>query len=373
MESELKFFDELGVELGQARSRDVLALYLKGLRLCSTRRTLTNIAAALYSDADEAGRLIDRFNYQLNDRQSRTGASWSSRMMKAMAKRAMDHLKSNERRAFVLVAMYAPALGAGHIRDADIAAGTAQMVAVLLAVGRGPTDEFEAFPIGWRLAFDGWVASDFDRASVPKALRYADHVSVPAGSMLADVSSWGLPDLPVVASGPFAELRFLWLAAGWSYVVQWKKPHAGATAAVAQHPDAPPGATLSEEIEARRERYWREVRTQTERTARGPAVRTDLWSKWQTRETDIQLEGSAWCAHLPHASDDQIISEILAYDALRDAAQPIYADRLRKLGLDDYRGHRFSGWHAHRTLVAAAYLLEREQAWRAHIEYRGGY
>lgn len=373
LETELNFFNDLGVELGQSRSREVLALYLKGLRLCSTRRTLTNIAAALCSDTKDAARLVDRFNYQLNDRRGRTGASWSSEMMKAMAGRVMSHLASNERRAFVLVAMYAPQLGAGHIRKADIAGGTAQMAAVLLAVGRGPTAELEAFPIGWRLAFDGWTPSAFDRAAVPKALRYADHVSVPAASMLAEVSGWGLPDLPIVASAPFAELRLHWLMAGWSYVVQWKKPHASATAAIAQSPGAPLGATLDEEIQHRREDYWRDVHTQTERTSRGPAIRTDLWTKWQTRETDVQVDGSAWCAHLPHASEDQVVSEILAYDALREAAKPVYGDKLRKLGLDDYRGPRFTGWQAHRTLVTAAHLLDREEAWRLRAGYRSDY
>lgn len=367
LDRELSLLDDLGVDFGQKRSREVLALYLRGLRICGKRRTLANVAAALRPDENAAAKLVDRFNYQLNDRHGRSGASWAPEMMKALGRRAIPCLRSDHPRVLVLVAMYAPRLGRGSISPSDLAHGTAQMVAVLLAVGRGPAAELEAFPIGWRLGLDGWTDEDFERAEVPSTMRYADHLSIPAGSMLADVSSWGLPDLPLVASGPFAELRFLWLSAGWSYVVEWKKPHATATSAAATSVlaqlDAPPGDTLEEEIAERRDRYWRDVRKTTERTARGIALRIDLMSKWRTRETAVQIADSAWCAHLPTVSNDQLLGQILAYDALREAVKPVYRQHLRQIGLDDYRGRKFTGWHAHRALVSAAHLLDREAAW----------
>lgn len=382
MDCELAFLEELGVDLGQRRSRETLARYLQGLRVCNGRRSLANIAAAVAGDGAEATRLIEKFNYQLNDRQGRNGRGWwAPAMMRALGERALGRLKGDRPRGLLLVPVYAPHLGRSLIVQSDIERHTAQVVASLVGIGFGPSDELEALPIGWRLAFDGsgWDAAAFERSEVPLAIRREDHVGVPASAMLANVGAWEIPRLPILAGGTFAELRYGWLAAGRGYVVEWKAPLAAATAAAIQHPaavtldpttgeSAPEGvprpATLQEEIEQRGD-HWREKRERdSETTSSGLIVRrTDLMTKERTVESAIEIGENAWCAHLPDVPDDELVDRALALDALRKSTRPIYRRKLCELGLDDYRGRRFAGWHAHRALVSAAHLMNRERIW----------
>jgi len=367
MDRELAFLDDLDVDLGQRRSRDTLALYLKGLRVCEGRRSLANIAAAVCADPGAAIRLIERFNYQLNDRQGRNGrGGWAPAMMRALAERAVQRLSADGPRALLLDAAFAPHLGRSVLAQRDVDAGTAQVVVSVLVVGFGPTGELETQPIGWRLAFDGsyWDDMAFERSDVPHPVRHKDDVAIPAGSVLADLGTWSVPPLPIVASGLFAELRYLWHAAGWSYVVKWKQPRAGATAAAAQHADEPPIETLQQEIE-QRDHYWRDVRErEPESTNRALTVRrTDLMTKWRTVESKIEIGANVWCAHLPGVPDDETVNQALEYYALRESAGAICRRTLHELGVDDYRGRRFSGWHAHRALVSAAHLINREEIW----------
>jgi len=377
MNAEANFLESLGLEFGQQRSRDVLALYLKGLRTSRHRRTLANVADAVCSDPAEASRLVERFNYQLNDRHDRTGISWAPELMKAVARRALAQLQPHSLQAFQLVRMPAPRLGSGLIRSRDVVSGSAQMVASLLAVGRGPTGDTEGFPIGWKLALDGWTVEDFARAGMERTMHDTEQLSVSAASMLADVRMWGLPDLPIFASASFAELRFVWLSAGRSYVVQWQMPKAEATVAVPERPRSPaltfaeelaqldePESALQDEIAQRSGTYWRDVRRPTtQRTRRGVALRTDLVSRWGTQETDVEIGDSVWCAHLPPASHAAVVDRILDYDMLCQDASAVYTSALPTLGLNDYRGRRLTGWYAHRALVSAAHLLTREEAW----------
>lgn len=357
---ELRFLEDLQVDFGQRRSRLVLALYLRGLRTCERPRTFSRIAVSLFGQTPRARALVERFNYQLNDRRERTGESWGSKLMHALAHRAAQRIRP---RAFLLVAMYAPRLGSGSVRPRDISRRSAQTVALLLAAGDGPSGDLEAFPISWRLSFDDWWSADrFGRARVPAMLRRHDHIAVPATSMLsnADVMT---RDLPIVASGSFAELRLGWLAAGQSYVVDWKQPTPAAITAVDQQP-VDPANTIYQEIERRRERPWRDVRTSRVPTRVGMVTRIDAFSKFGTAETDLAIDGGpVWCAHLRGVCDSDVPERIIDYAALRESVRPIYQHELRQLGLDDYRGTSFAGWHAHRALVSAAYLLQRERFW----------
>lgn len=364
---ELRFLDELDVDLGQRRSKLVLALYLHGLRTCDERRTLARIAASVCGgDEVQARVLVERFNYQLNDRRARTGESWASRLMDAIARRVSQRLRPQ---ALMLVAMYAPRLGSRLIRNRDISEGSAQMVAALLAVGRGPSNDLEAVPISWRLSFEGWSPAQFERAHVPSTLHRNDHIAVPATTMLANIGISIRRDLPIVASGPFAELRLGWLAAGQSYVVDWKKPTPAASTAIDQHP-VPPADTIHEEIQYRLEHPWRDVRTSRVQTSIGLCTRIDVLSKFGRAETDLELDADrVWCAHLRGVPPAEMTDRIIDYAELRDAVRPIYQDELRRLGLDDYRGSSFAGWHAHRALVSAAHLLNRELEWPVHKGY----
>ncbi|WP_285547279.1 IS701 family transposase [Streptomyces lavendulae] len=90
------------------------------------------------------------------------------------------------------------------------------------------------------------------------------------------------------------------------------------------------------------------------RADQGPAV----YRAFTTRGRAGRAADRTWITNMPHARTDELLALTRTLGLAREAVRYMESD----LGLGDFEGRSFPGWHHHMTLVSAAYAYSRQAA-----------
>ncbi|MCR8942610.1 transposase [Streptomyces bacillaris] len=372
--------DVSGVEdivLGELGSRLFLSLprsdqrrrgmnYLQALIAAEGRKSIRNIAAVLGGSATEQS--LHHFV---------ASSTWG---WKPVRRALAEHVvRVAPPQAWVVRSMVIPKAGENSVGvERQFLPYTGQVLNAQYAVGVWAASETGSFPVNWRLHLsDAWLEDGARRlqASIPDTVVSESLADCAHEAYLGMMRSWGLPDRPVVLDGHATD------AADAAATV--RSYHAAGVQVLARVPGSTrlevtdpllrgrSGTSTAHQIMAaardlRRPVAWRAHRPgRPARRSLVAAVRTRIPSpgRLARRRGDLMLlgvgeHGRGWPGELWLTNmTDTPAAELLRLTRLVDRVDHDFREIAERVGIRDYTGRSFAGWHRHVTLASAAHTV----------------
>ncbi|MFF6907291.1 IS701 family transposase [Streptomyces sp. NPDC012389] len=373
--------DASGVEdivLGELGSRLFLSLprsdqrrrgmhYLQALIAAEGRKSIRNIAAVLGGSATEQS---------LHHFVASSTWGWTP-VRRALAEHVV---RVAPPQAWVARSMVIPKAGENSVGvERQFLPYTGQVLNAQYAVGVWAASEAGSFPVNWRLHLsDAWLEDGARRtqASIPDAVASESPADCAHEAYLGMMRKWGLPDCPVILDGHGAD------AAEAAATV--RSYHAAGVQVLARVPGSTrldvtdpllrgrTGASTAHQIMA----AARDLRRPVAWRAHGPgrparrslvaAVRTRIPSPARMERRHggelvllgVGEHGRAWPGELWLTNmTDAAPSELLRLTRLVDRVDHDFREIAERVGIRDYTGRSFAGWHRHVTLASAAHTV----------------
>ncbi|RNL70320.1 transposase [Streptomyces sp. I6] len=372
--------DVSGVEdivLGELGSRLFLSLprsdqrrrgmhYLQALIAAEGRKSIRNIAAVLGGSATEQS---------LHHFVASSTWGWNP-VRRALAEHVV---RVAPPQAWVVRSMVIPKAGENSVGvERQLLPYTGQVLNAQYAVGVWAASETGSFPVNWRLHLsDAWLKDGARRlqASIPDTVASESLADCAHEAYLGMMRSWGLPDRPVVLDGYATD------AADAAATV--RSYHAAGVQVLARVPGntrlevtdpllrGRSGTSTAHQIMAaardlRRPVAWRAHRPgRPARRSLVAAVRTQMPSPVRVarRRGDLVLlgvseHGRGWPGELWLTNmTDTPAAELLRLTRLVDRVDHDFREVAERVGIRDYTGRSFAGWHRHVTLASAAHTV----------------
>ncbi|GID91360.1 putative ISXo8 transposase [Amorphoplanes digitatis] len=328
--------------LSRADQRSRGHQYLRGLLLAEGRKTVRNIAAALNGEVGEQS--LHHFV---------ANSPWDWQPVRRSFAQAVTRLAPPA--AWVVRPLVIPKMGDCSVGADPLAGESGQRRRVQRAVGVWAVSAEVVYPVNWRLHLSSRWTDDTrrrSRAAIPADVPAESFEECAVEAVRTVTARWGMPPRPVVVDVPDEYLpgtiRRLH-AAGLPFLAKVPPAFPIGAETTAQHRIAALRA-------ARRPARWD-----------GPAPRTDLVASADVRSVNgrapLTLLGSGrprrvWPEelHLTNLGDVHPAT-LLALSRLRRTAHRGAVETGRRVGLADFVGRSFGGWHRHVTLASAAYAL----------------
>ncbi|MET8150835.1 IS701 family transposase [Actinoplanes sp. NPDC049668] len=316
--------------------------YLRGILQAEGRKTVRNIAAALNGEVDEQS--LHHFV---------ANSPWDWRPVRRSFAHAVTRLAPPT--AWVVRPLVIPKMGDCSVGTDPLGGGSGGRRRAQRAVGVWAVGAEVAYPVNWRLHLSSrWTDDQHrrSRAAIPADVDAESFEECVVEAVLTVTARWGMPPRPVVADVPDEYLpgtiRRLH-AAGLPFLAKVPSAFPAGADTTAQHRIAALRA-------ARRPVGWD-----------GPGSRTDLVASADIRSVNgrqpLTLLGSGrprrvWPEELHVTNLGNVHpATLLALSRLRRAAYRGTVETGRRVGLADFVGRSFGGWHRHVTLASAAYAL----------------
>ncbi|WP_456299798.1 IS701 family transposase [Nocardiopsis endophytica] len=336
----------LFASLPRVDQRRTALAYLRGLLSVDGRKSITNLAAGLGPGADQS----------LQHFVSNSPWQWSP------ARRALTRLLAERLppRAWVLRPLVIPRSGSSFAGvERYVMPETGAVVNAQCAVGVWSADEGAAVPVHFRMRLSAAWLGDRDRrlrAQVPDGLAAESSGACAVAAARTVVGRRG-PTRPVVADG----------RGGDGAVLAGRLQAAGIPSVVRIDPLTPlePSAAGP----ARAQPAHRLVRGRGEGGIAAARVRLPPSHGAQAgrgaRSVLLVGVGGArggrpdelWTADLPGGAPAARVREAVRLRLLASVVDG-EEDRAERLGLRDFSGRSFTGWHRHATLVCAAHAVQ---------------
>ncbi|MDX3716371.1 transposase [Streptomyces europaeiscabiei] len=332
-------------------------LYVRGLLRATGRKTIRNIASHTGVPAD-----IQRLHHLVS------ASTWRWSPVRGALAHHMGELLNPV--AWVLHTATTPRAGPGGVGvDAHCAdPRTGRPVNARRSVGLWAATEWGGYPVDWHLGLSARWAEDTvlrERAGIPEDVRVLDAAAAGVDLAVASARTAGPPCRPVVLDARTAEAGPLATrlgAGGVPYLLR-------VSASQLLTPLAPDGPQRGPVVSARQlagavpPRRWsrvcvwgpgagpREVARVACRAAGVPSRSRQRQTLLVQRDPRGPADGGYWLTDLGHLSDGAL---------LRLAAAPARLARDmgvtgRQVGLYDFEGRTFAGWHRHMTLASVAH------------------
>ncbi|MEW2066465.1 transposase [Streptomyces sp. NPDC007346] len=341
--------------------------YLQALIAAEGRKSIRNIAAVLGGSATEQS---------LHHFVASSTWGWSP-VRRALAEHVVRVAPAQ---AWVVRSMVIPKAGENSVGvERQFLPYTGQVLNAQHAVGVWAASEAGSFPVNWRLHLsDAWLEDGARRtqASIPDTVAPESPADCAHEAYLGMMRDWGLPERPVVLDGHAAD------AADAAATV--RSYHAAGVQVLARVPGntrldvTDPllrgriAASTGHQIMA----AARELRRPVAWRGHGPgsparrglvaAVRARLASPVRVpgrHGGDLVLlgvgeQGRAWPAELWLTNITHLApTELLRLTRLVDRVDHDFREIAERVGIRDYTGRSFAGWHRHVTLASAAHTV----------------
>ncbi|MFY1675622.1 IS701 family transposase [Streptomyces sp. WMMC905] len=339
--------------------------YVRGLLGARGRKSIRNISSLFGGESAEQS--LHHFI---------SGSTWDwVPVRRALARHVEEALPA---RAHVLRPLVIPKAGASSVGvDRRFCPLRGQVVNAQNAVGVWAVSDDGATPVNWRLHLpDAWLddASRRRQASIPDSAvaETPDQCAVEAYADLA--RGWGLPPRPVVVDARGADLRHTARRLSATGAPMLLRIGAGERLTVTDPglPRLPPHLTAQQIMTVARPLRHPVIERRSGGigaagavlTARvrvavpagpGSARRADReMVLLGVGETGGHWPGELWLTDVPGAHPARLLR--LTRLALR--VEGTYSHVAEGVGLSDFSGRSFSGWHRHVTLVSAAHAIK---------------
>lgn len=313
--------------------------YLRGLLATRGRKSIRNIAAAV-------GGTEQSLHHFVSD------STWDWMPVR----RALTEfvLWRAEPRAWVLRPMVIPKAGnqsVGVGRRFDPALG--QTLNAQQAVGVWAASERSATPVGWRLHLShAWLTDEGrrGRAAIP-AEAAPETIGDCAVAAYLDA---GLPDLPLVL-----DTRELGAVIPRLAGVPFLARVSPTLPVLRGHETVPAHRLLGAAKDLRRPVTWTETWTETgvPRTALAAAVRVTLPETGHLLLLGVADIGASWPGELWLTNLSAPPAALLRLSRLTRRVDRDFTEIADRVGIRDFSGRSFVGWHRHVTLASAAHAV----------------
>ena len=344
--------------------------YLQALLAAEGRKSIRNIAAVLGGRATEQS---------LHHFVASSTWGWTP-VRRALAEYVV---RVAPPQAWVARSMVIPKAGANSVGvERQFLPYAGQVLNAQCAVGVWAASEAGSFPVNWRLHLsDAWLEDGARRvqASIPDAVASESLTDCAHEAYLGMMRNWGLPERPVVLDSHAADAADgadvaatvrAFRAAGVPVVVRVP----GSTRLRVTDPVlrggigvSPAHQIMAAARDLRRPVAWRGHETgRTARRGLVAAVRTQMPSTVRVpRGPDADLvllgvgeHGRPWPAELWLTNmTDTAPAELQRLTRLVDRVDHDFRETAERVGIRDYTGRSFGGWHRHVTLASAAHTV----------------
>ncbi|MGV9991222.1 IS701 family transposase [Streptomyces sp. NPDC003374] len=341
--------------------------YVQGLLGVEGRKSIRNISSLFGGEAAEQS--LHHFI---------SGSTWDWEPVRRALARHLEEI--SPARAYVLRPMVIPKAGDSSVGvDRRFCPSRGQIMNAQQAVGVWAVSDEHSTPINWRLHLpETWLEDEARRrqAAIPETLlpETLDQAGVEA--YLGITRDWGLPVRPVVmdareadAAGTVRRLR----AAGAPMLLR-----VGANLRLSAADPGMPRTTAGLEMTAHQlmvmARPLRQPVIQRRPGPGGAAVHTGLTAAVRVRLPRRAVRRPAWCRDLLLLGvgenggrwpaelwltdiTDLHPAQLLRLSRLTHRVDRDFARIAERVGIRDFSGRSYSGWHRHATLASAAHAI----------------
>ncbi|MDI3422952.1 IS701 family transposase [Streptomyces luteolus] len=334
--------------------------YLRGLLFAEGRKSIRNIAAHVGGAAAEQA--LHHFI---------SSSTWDWQPMRAALAGYLE--RSCTPRAWVVRSLHIPKAGEHSVGvDRLFAPQLGQMFRGQQAFGVWFASEELSAPVNWRLMLpDQWVNDHErrDRAEVPEGLGCESQEECAASVAIEAAQNWGVTRRPVLLDlrGSSVRPTLARLAAARVPVLGRIGASCRLTVADRAMPGFGAGPLPAQQIlestkGLRRPVHWLDPAAgRTSRTSLASVVRVSLLNPQTGRQRPMLLLGEwhdpqrppvqVWLTDLTNAP----VAPLLRLTKLTRRVEQDFAEVGEEVGLRDFVGRSFRGWHRHITLASAAH------------------
>ncbi|MET8982247.1 transposase [Streptomyces sp. NPDC004539] len=357
--------DEIGsilfASLARSDQRHKGMTYLKGLLGAQGRKSVRNIAAHVGGATTEQS-----LHHFISE------STWDWNTIRQALSRHLARVAPP--RAWVAQPMVIPKAGEYSVGvDRKFYPKLGQVLNAQQAVGVWAISENFCYPVNWRLHLPAaWLT---DRSRRSRAMIPDDRRPESLGECMAHVfgamQEWGVPTRPTVLDfsdsdvatvrSAFRDTRApLLVKVGSTFPLKLTDQ-----ASPAGHRETLPAHHIMRHVkDLRRPVVWRDRPTTADRAPSAVAVaRVRLPGHLAPRSQNLLLlstgqrgrpwPGELWLTNMLHASP----SELVQLTCLRHQVDQALASVGDRVGLRDYAGRSYSGWHRHITMASAAHAV----------------
>lgn len=335
--------------------------YIQGLLNARGRKSIRNIATVLGGPASEQG--LHHFV---------STSPWNWRPVRRSV--ARQFVAACPPRAWLIRPMIIPKTGRNSVGvDRRFYAAAGQVLNAQEAVGVWAAGNCCSAPVNWRLHLpDSWLRDSKrrSRAAIPDDIVEEDLTTCTVAAYLEMMLDWGLPRLPVVLDARGVEVGVVERRFRLARVPLLARVSGATRLTVADlalpglHSDVPIYQIMRAVRDVRRPVWW--WSGDCDPVARRSLISTVMVRPPEPRPAlpgaDLQLVGvtepgqkepsSYWLTTLDTAPTD-----LLQLMSLNRRVDQEFADITDPVGVRDYTGRSFDGWHRHVTLASAAHAV----------------